>query len=295
MGELVAAPVAVDLSRLPAPNVVQALSYEDILAEIVADFAARMPDYGAFLESDPAQKLLETCAYRIFIARAQVNDAARAVLVAYATGADLDNLAAFYGVERLVIAPATDTVDAVLESDDDLRTRITLAPELFPAVGRTSGGYRAIALRAAPTLADVAPLKGDGGRLALVLLGRDGDGSVPAETISIVQTALEQDDAAQLTDVVTVRSATIIPYAPVVNVLTRIGPDPNLIRSAVEAGIRSYAASRRKIGLRVYRQQLEAAASVGGVERATVDIGDVDTPIDGSAFLAGLTINVVTE
>lgn len=297
MGELVAAPVAIDLSRLPAPNVVQATAYEDVLAALVADFTARCTAAGiafdGFLESDPALKLLETAAYRIFLTLVALNDRARGVLLAFASGADLDNLAAFYGISRLTLAPATDTTPAVLESDADLRTRVTLAPEELSDIGRTAGAYRGIALRTAPSLKDVKPLKSEGGVINLVLLGRDGDGSVSADIVHQVQEALEPDDASQLTDIVTVRSATILPYSTTVIVQTRYGPDPAAVSAAVEASVRAYAADRHRIGQPVYRQMLEAAASVGSVERAIVDTADVVPGPDAAAWLETLTVQVV--
>ena len=48
-----------ELSDLPLPQIIEALDYEKILAALKSDFKARWPDYSAFLESDPAIKLLE--------------------------------------------------------------------------------------------------------------------------------------------------------------------------------------------------------------------------------------------
>ena len=55
-----ASSTAIDLSRLPPPDVVEALDFEAILARLRADFLARYPDFTAFVESDPEIKLLET-------------------------------------------------------------------------------------------------------------------------------------------------------------------------------------------------------------------------------------------
>jgi phage-related baseplate assembly protein len=48
----------VNLSGLPAPDVVEHLDFETILAEQVADMQAR-GDYTALVESDPAYKQME--------------------------------------------------------------------------------------------------------------------------------------------------------------------------------------------------------------------------------------------
>ena len=95
-----------NLSSLPDPAIVEAVSFQTIFNELRADFSARFPDFSALVESDPAIKLLEVAAYREVVLRARVNDAFKATLLAFATGTDLDNLAAFYGLTR--IAQETD-------------------------------------------------------------------------------------------------------------------------------------------------------------------------------------------
>jgi phage-related baseplate assembly protein len=71
--------------------------------------------------------LLEENCYRELLLRQRVNEAARAVMVAYSVGSDLDQLAANFNVERLTITPEDDSVvppvPAVMESDADLRVR----------------------------------------------------------------------------------------------------------------------------------------------------------------------------
>ncbi len=282
----------IDLSQLPAPALVARLSYDECYLAIVADFTARYPDFSALLPSDPAIKLLEVTAYRETLLRGAINDAGRATMLAYAGGTDLDNLGAFYGLTRLIVTPATEQAPAILEDDISFRTRVQLAPELLAGPGLTGGGYRAATLTIAPTVKDCAVIKRAGGRIDLVLLGRDGDGTIGADVVNMVFAAFQAEDAAQLTDTVTVRAATIVSYAPTVTLQIRSGPDPQLIRTAAEAAIRAYAASRHRIGSTVYAQMIEAAASIGGVERALVDIGDVVPGEDAAPWLAALTVNV---
>ncbi len=134
----------IDLQTLPAPRVVEELSFEAILAAAKADFADRMRahlpaiDDILALESDPIVKLLEAHAYRELLFRARVNDAARAHLLAFATGADLDHLAALFGVQRM---PG--------ETDERLRTRLQLRIAALGAQG-TREHYEFHALAASP-------------------------------------------------------------------------------------------------------------------------------------------------
>ena len=82
--------VVTDLSSLPHPSVIEALSFEAIFGALQADFQSRYPQYSALLASDPAIKLLEVAAYREVLLRNRINAAAKASLLAFATGSDLD-------------------------------------------------------------------------------------------------------------------------------------------------------------------------------------------------------------
>jgi phage-related baseplate assembly protein len=286
-----------DLSTLPAPTLV-AIDYDAIRAARLADVVARAAEIGitidtTSLQTEPAVILEEADAYREVLTLGAINDAAKGVMLAYATGANLDNLAAFYGVQRLTITAATNDAPAVMEPDSDLRSRIILAPEQLPYAGVTAGGYSALALRVAPSVKDAHPIKRAAGQVDVVLLGRDGDGAVSSGVVSAVYAAFQDDGATQLTDIVTVRAARIVTYSPTVTLHLRPGPSADAIRAAAEANIRAYAFGRHRIGQVAYAQMITAAASVGGVELATVDIGDVDPGNDGAAYLAGLTVNAV--
>jgi len=94
----------IDLSQLPAPDVIDALSYASIRQALIADFLARYPAYDLnLLEVDPAVKILEVAAYRELILRALINDKARALLLASAQRGDLDQLGVYYGVNRQTV------------------------------------------------------------------------------------------------------------------------------------------------------------------------------------------------
>src|SRR5438445_485309 len=96
---------SLDLSLLPAPTIVEQIDFETIRSAMIADLQARLPSFDTVLESDPVVKLIEVAAYRELLLRQQFNDRARGLMLAYATGPDLDQLAALVGVARLVITP----------------------------------------------------------------------------------------------------------------------------------------------------------------------------------------------
>ena len=121
-----------DLSLLPGPDVVEPLEYESVLATRKAELLTAcpvdmQPAVAAVLalESEPLTILLQENALRELTWRQRVNEAARAVLVATAVKADLDNLAARHNVSRLLVSPGDPTayppVDPIYEEDDDLR------------------------------------------------------------------------------------------------------------------------------------------------------------------------------
>lgn len=91
-----------DLKKLPYPNVIESLDFESLLNEIKGVFKSYLNDSEiSLLESDNYSALLETLAYRELILRARINEAVKSLLLPYAKDADLDNVVAFYGIERL--------------------------------------------------------------------------------------------------------------------------------------------------------------------------------------------------
>lgn len=170
-----------DLSTLPPPHVVEQLDFETILAAHRADLVARHPEAGAViaLESEPLTKLIEAHAYRELLYRQRVNEAARACLLAFATGADLDHKGAFYGVARL---PAED--------DARYRQRIQLRVRALAGHG-TREAYEYTALTASLAVrAAHATQPTPGTVLVLVWPHAGADG---AATLSTVTAALLAD------------------------------------------------------------------------------------------------------
>jgi phage-related baseplate assembly protein len=147
--------VAIDLGQLPAPQIVEQIDYEQILAERKAHAISLWPaeeqaEIAARLnmESEPLTKLLEENAYRETIWRQRVNEASVANMLALARGTDLEQLAANFNVKRLVIQAANPTavppLPKLMESDDSLRERAQMAWEgLSTAGGGSHGAIRA--------------------------------------------------------------------------------------------------------------------------------------------------------
>lgn len=259
---------AVDLSRLPAPSVVEALDFETILAAMRADLVARAPNLAAALqvESDPLNKLLEVCAYRELILRQRVNDAAKAVMVAYAEGSDLEQLAALLGVTRLLLDPGNsdEGIDPTFESDEDLRRRVVLAPEGFSVAG-PEGAYIFHALSADGDVLDAAAASPSPGQVVVTVLSRLGNGMASAALLAAVTARVGADNVRPLTDQVLVQSAEIVGYQVEAQLITYEGPDSALVLAQAKANLAAFVEAQRKIGRDITRSGIMAALHVGGV------------------------------
>lgn len=90
------------LENLPYPNVIEELNFNKLLKGIKELFKGYLNDDEiSLLESDRYSALLETLAYRELLLRARINESVKSMLLPYASGSDLDNVVAIYGIERL--------------------------------------------------------------------------------------------------------------------------------------------------------------------------------------------------
>jgi phage-related baseplate assembly protein len=186
---------APDLTQLPPPEVVETLDYETILQVHRADLLERYPAAAAVidLESEPLNKLLQAHAYRELLYRQRVNEAARAHLLAFAAGADLDHKAAFYGLTRLAG-----------ESDERLRARVQLRIKSLAGNG-TREAYELTAMTTSQNVRDARATQPFPGRVHLLLWCHD---AAQAEaTLATVVAAINADDGRPLGVPVTVALA----------------------------------------------------------------------------------------
>ena len=225
----------IDLSQLPAPDVVEALDYETLLAgrkaTLVSLYPADQQDAVArtlTLESEPIVKLLQENAYRELILRQRINEAAKAVMVAYALDGDLDQLGANNGVTRLTITPADDTTipptAAVMESNDDFRLRIASAFEGLSVAGPT-GAYEYHAKSADGRVADASAISPSPAVVTVTVLAREGSGVASDELLAVVNAALNDEDVRPVADRVSVQSAHIVDYEIVAELYLYPGPE----------------------------------------------------------------------
>lgn len=256
--------MSIDLSKLPAPEVIAPLDYESILTSLQDDFASRWPDY-SHEPHDPVTKALEVAAYRELILRARINDAARANLLAFAVGADLDHLGAFYGVERLEG-----------EADEDLRRRIQLRITGWGA-GNTDY-YRYHALSADPRVVDAWVDTPEPGRVRVAVLPQNGDEAI----VDTVRTALNRDDVRLISDRLDVVSARPVPVA--IHARLYLRPDAPDVLTAAEQSLRDAFAQTAGLGWDVALSWIVARLHVPGIKRVELLSPADNIIIDNDAY-----------
>lgn len=236
--------MAIDISLLPAPEAIETIDTEAIISALVADVTARLNAAGIAydvggLEADPVKIVLEAAAARETNLRARVNDAVKSNLVAYAAGANLDHLAAFYDVTRL---------DG--ETDAALRERVILTISGRSTAGPTDW-YRAAARRASVRVKDARVYRvGTGPELRLSVLATDNFGEPDAALLEAVDLVIQSDSVRVISDRITVVPATSV----TVNVAAEVWllpTTPQSVFAGLEAALRNALAAEGGLGFDV--------------------------------------------
>lgn len=266
----------IDLSQLPAPEVIEVPDFETLLAERKENLIALYPadEQAAMrsvlaLESDPLVKCLQENVYREILLRQRINEAAQAVMVAYALGTDLDQLAANNNVKRLTITPANPDavppVAAVMESDDDLRLRVPGAFEGLSVAGPTAA-YEFYAKSADGRVSDVSATSPAPAEVLITVLSRDNSGAATADLLNAVNVALNAEEVRPVADRVTVQAAAIFDYQvkATLHLFDGVAAGPCL--EAAQAAMDAYLTDQKKLGRSVRRESYGAVLRVAGVD-----------------------------
>lgn len=295
MADLSTSSTAIDLSRLPAPTVIEQFTFEAIRAANVALLQEILPEFSAAIPSDPAVKLIEVFSYRELLIRQDFNDRAHRLMLAYATAGDLDQIALRVGVFRQLLdeGDLDAGIDPVFEDDDSLRQRIILAPESFSCAGPELA-YVFHAKSAHPDVLDASATSPAPGQILISLLSRTGDGTAPPPTIAAVADLLgtvEGNRIRPLGDSVSVASAQIIDFAIEAVVFTFAGPDRDVVLAAAAARLDVYLSESRRIGRNITDSSIKAALTAPGVQRVVlVDWADIVCDRTQAANCTGITI-----
>ena len=275
----------IDLSKLPAPDVIETLDFETLLTNYINDFNARNPNYSTLLESDPAIILMQVVAYREMLLRARINEAAKANMLAYATKGDLDNLAAFFDVERLED-----------ETDERLRKRTQLALEGFSTAGPV-GAYIFHSLSASNEVKSVSVKSPNPGEVLVTILSNIGDGTVGQELIDTVLAKLNEDDIRPLTDLVSVQGAEIINYQVEAVITVYSGPSSVVVETEANDALQKFISDRHEINRVIAISGIYDALHVDGVKKVELisPLADVETTKEQAPYCTNIQVSVIID
>jgi len=293
----------INLANLPAPDVVEEIDYEKIVDDLKLMINGEVPllfdkdgkpqklaatlvelptgekvwqipqsaSAGLLylhLESDTTTRQITIFAYREMLLRARINDAARATMLHFAKGADLDNLAVFHKVERLTITPeylaTTPPTKAVMESDRAFLKRILLSPDQYTTAG-SEDSYLFHSLSADGKVKDASynsptPTVSD-----VYILSHDGDGVPSAALLAKVNAKLNDKYIRPTSEMVTVRPAVIASYEIEAILKFYPGIDATVVLASVQKQIDAYVKDNHRIGRDITESGLHAALTVEGV------------------------------
>jgi phage-related baseplate assembly protein len=281
----------IDFARLPPPDVIETLDYEDLVARYRAEVLQKNSKLEAALnlEQSPTNIILEAEAYGELLVRARVNAAARAVMLAFSKKADLENLAAFFGVER-----------ATGETDESLRRRAQLAPEAFSTAG-SEGAYIFQALTADPAvIRDATAVKvDDKGRVKVCVMAIGSDPVPTQATILKVRDRLNSKGIRPLTDVISVVPVKPLRQQIIANVSLYPGPDSGLVMNDIGIALNKVRANVSLIGRDLTRSAIISALNQEGVQSvdlispaANVVVGTDQCALIESAAITPLQLRV---
>lgn len=292
--------MTMDLTLLPSPKVIESLDYEAIFNALLARFRAALPGHTMVLESDPAVKLLEVMAWQELLMRQRINDAARASMLAYAVGPDLDNLAANLGVSRLVATPADPTVvppvAALYETDNRLRERTQAALEGITTAGsRESYRFHAMTANAHVADAGVDSPEAGTGKVRVTILADHASGIADDSLLATVRNALNAEHIRPLCDLVTVQPAQLID-AEILAVLHRkAGPAGEVAAATARAALDAWLPKVRRLAAGLPRSGIDAALHQPGIDRVELLSPAADILCDTTQCVRVLRIAITEE
>ena len=275
------ATASLGLDKLAAPDVVEALDYEAILAALKTDFSQRYPAFDvADLETDPVVMVLQVAAYRELTLRQRINDAARANLLAFAQGLDLDHLGVFYGINR-----------THGETDTALKERIIAA-----IVGRSPAGsahwYRANALSADVRVKDAAVYREDDSPVVHIsVLSTDNGGQVGQELLDAVAGRCGNDLVRVVSDTIAVHAATVSDVTVKADIY--LFPDtPIDVFNGLQTTFEDAFTAAAGLGWDLTQSWIYSQLHQPGVQRVVIaqPAGDVAVDFKGAVKLGGLDL-----
>lgn len=265
----------IDLTRLPAPKVIEELDFETIferkknaLLELVPSSVRETIAATLSLESEPLTIDLQQQAYQEMILRQRINQATASTLLAFAQGSDLDHLAAAKGIARKMVRSADPDalppIEALYETDDDLRRRVQLYPEKLAAAGPRAA-YEAHALDAHSKIIDARAIREVAGTVCVFIKAADG---VPSdEILQAAQDYLSAETRRPLCDTVKVKAGRPKAVRIAARIRYESGPDLTLVKDKQLDDLKKMLTKNSRLGASVALSKIIGALDTDGVRK----------------------------
>jgi phage-related baseplate assembly protein len=215
------------------------------------------------LEFDPIKITQQASTYFELLNRDRVNQAARAVTLAFAVGGDLDAIASRYpgGVPRL-----TDEDGNPDEEDDRYRRRIWLSPATLSPHG-TEEAYVFWALSADRNLRDASATTVEGtGRVKIAIMATARNPRPTQAQLLAVRAYVHAFSRKGLTDMVSVVPPAVVETRYVIDVWLFPGPDASAILANVRDSLEALVERQAWLGYSHTRMAIGAAVAIAGVQ-----------------------------
>jgi phage-related baseplate assembly protein len=242
------------------------------------------------LEFDPIKINQEACTYFELLLRDRVNQAARAVTLAFAIGTDLEAIASRYpgGVPRLEG-----------ESDERYRRRIWLSPNTLSPHG-TAEAYEYWALTALPLLRDVTAIKAVAHDyyptiVISCLMGLEYDDPRPTQQqLVLVRSYIQDLSRMGLTDVISVSGPKVKETAYNINVYLYHGTIPDQAIAQITSNLQQLIVNQYWLGHDHTHTAIHAVCALPGVHHIEIlePATDIYIPSDWVVKVTAITLTI---
>lgn len=187
---------------------------------------------------------------------------------------------------------STSRAEGDVESDEQLRERIKLAPSQYSSAGSRSS-YKFYAKSANAMITDVSVSSPVPGTVLIVPLTEVDE--TPAQVITDVYDVCSAENVRPLTDTVIVSAPEREDYAITVDVVLYDGADAATERESISSALEEYAtAKREKLGLDIIRSHIAQTCRLANVYDVTVVAPAANLIISDEQFpnCTAITVNV---
>ncbi|ADT95059.1 baseplate J/gp47 family protein [Shewanella baltica] len=300
----------IDLSKVPVPDIIQPLSFEQRFAALKQLLIDIDPSYEAVvaLESDPVTKLLQVFAYREMHLVAQINDATRGNILASSTGNNLIALGSRYDLAPLVIQAGNPTavppIPEILEDEQSFKRRVQMAFDGLNTAGSIDG-YIFFALGADGRVADAKAVSPEPCEMVVTILSIEGNGTVSNELLIKVRDVfgMSADGLSQSNtpskvrpqgDRVTIQGSGIVNYSVQAVLQLLPGPDAQVVLAAANQALALYQKEQRLLGADITRSGIFKALHQSGVNNVNLISPSADVTVldHQAAYCTSVNISI---